>query len=127
MSQLLAYINNEAAGDEAILASSGVEIKKQRTPATQLPAPKNVAAKPGTTGTAKISTGGVKGASAYKVEKSTNSSPFAWEAAGMFTGKSIKITGLTPGTLVWFRVTGLNKAGDGIPSDPASVTAAISH
>jgi hypothetical protein len=121
------YVNDVAAGDEAIVEQSGFPSYGSAHPALSGPpaAPTNL----------RLEKGGVSGSvlARYKTQRrpSTNevqinagnpNTEADWQTKGIFAGLKAEITGLTPGAHIWVRVRTVGLKGVmGDWSDPAEI------
>jgi fibronectin type III domain protein len=122
MSQLSAYVESVAAGDEAKIRSAGMDTKAPPSSATDIPeAPANLSATAGDRdGEIDLGWEAVSGAKSYILERSTDPvTATSWAHAGVSTKSSQTIDGLTSGTRYWFRVAAINGIGQSGWSDPA--------
>ena len=120
MSTLGAYVQEASNGDEQTILSSGMGVKKQRSPLGLLGQVANLRLKKNdSVGEASLLWNSLKGAKTYPVQTTqTPEVASSWVDAGLSTKRSITITGLPSGAYTWFRVAGFNAAGLGQWSSP---------
>jgi hypothetical protein len=123
MSQLVAYVNNIANGDAAIILSAALELKKPPVRRGKLGATGYINAKGIADSEVKVNWGTVEGAATYHVQMSNDVSPLAWQefAGNLVTDTKTEVSDLPSGDKLWFRVIAVNSAGEGAPSNPAMV------
>lgn len=102
-------------GDEVAILSAGFDVVAPRTPSQPLDAPTNVRAetnqKPGHT---TVSCDPLYGAVSYLVQKTTDpNAEEGWETIATPTKATCDTNGVTPGSKVWYRMAGVNPAGQG--------------
>lgn len=124
LEQALAGLSSVVAlvseGRAAVVAASGMELRRPRTPVGRLRAPGNLRARPALyEGACDLAWEGVRGASVYEVECQRESLEAPWERALMITATKGRATSLVPGALYYFRVRAIGTAGEGAWSDPA--------
>ncbi len=120
---LVNYVNFVSKGDPEIIESAAMEPNKPKLRAGKLAAPQNVKAVAAEEGNCIISWKKINGARSYKVQMSDEVSPLVWKEfkSNTSTDTRLTVTGQESGKRKWFRVMGLNAAGDGMPGDPAVV------
>ncbi len=124
MASLAAVVNSEAAGDVAILESSGMEFSKEPTPVkTPETISKVSAVNSSLSGMADVRWKGDKQRMHYIVELSASPTS-GWSIVAQPTKTGCTIEGLTTGQWAYFRVCAVNKAGQGAWSDVARVMVA---
>jgi hypothetical protein len=123
MSQLVAYVNNIANGDAAIILSAALELKKPAVRKGKLGATDYINVKGIADSEVKVNWGTVDGAATYHVQMSNDVSPLAWQefAGNLVTDTKAEVSDLPSGEKLWFRVIAVNSAGEGAPSNPAMV------
>jgi hypothetical protein len=123
MSQLVAYVNNIANGNAAIIMSAALELKKPPVRRGRLGATDRIDAKGIADSTVKVNWGTVEGAATYHVQMSNDVSPLVWQefAGNLVTDTKTEVSDLPSGDKLWFRVMAVNAAGEGAPSNPAVV------
>jgi hypothetical protein len=128
---LAPYLEAVAAKDTTKLNTAGYDLRKDivRSPnKVHLSAPSDFTAKHGTiSGQVVLHAARLPGAKSYVAEY-TDGNPHdpatAWVSGGIFTTCSrMEITGLVRGKEYWFRVCGVNKAGQGAWTDLAGLMA----
>jgi hypothetical protein len=123
VTSLSAYVQTTSLGDEVKILSSGFDVRKTRTPVGILPPPQNVRVVFGEhPGELIVRWNGVARRSGYKVQMTTDvNSAESWEdLPGGETGQvRLVVSGLTSGTIYWFRVFTKSAAGYSGPSDVA--------
>jgi hypothetical protein len=122
---LALYVQQECAGDLAVLLSSGFEATKAPTPAGVLPAPQQVTLTQGTlSGSLDLRGRPVPNAGAYEGQKTTTiDNPNSWEPVDQTTAARMTVEGLTPGKTYWGRLRAIGSAGPGAWSEPVSAIA----
>jgi hypothetical protein len=119
MKQFGGYVQDVSAGDETIILSSGLEVKRPKTQPQPLSAVVNVRVLTGTmTGNILGRWKRLAGSVLYNVQTSADGNT-NWTDAGSCTKTSIIIGGFTSGSKVWVRVSGNNAKGQGPWSSPA--------
>lgn len=122
MTSLVADINLQSDGDEEKALSSGLPKVATRVPAGLLPAPAKARGKALGNSRIVINWGGLKGRSAYRVYSNTDPNiPAAWVMQGEISKTRLVIEELTPGTLYYFYIVGVNNFGEGACSDIVAV------
>ena len=121
------YVDNRALGDETIIRSAGMDVKKQREPAQLCVAPENLSAKPGQlSGTVDLRWKRPKFAVGHNIYMSADiENNNAWKLAGQTTNTRFTVKDLEPLKIYWFKVEGIGSAGTGAASDPAMAHAAM--
>ena len=121
------YVQNESAGDQALISSAGFEMEKTREPFGQLPAPQNVRALvlpyPGHI---EVRFGGVRGRIAYQlfICDGDPKQEADWSLHST-TGKNrVIFEGLESNKVYFFRAVAIGAAGASPVSDSASAKAA---
>lgn len=119
-----AYVQVLSDGDEAIILSSGYDVRQKPVPLGMLPATQNMLVFEGSGDGEVIATWNpLKGARSYVVELSTDvSNPDAWMYQSTTTKAKVVLQGLESGKRIWLRVAAVNAAGKGAYSDPATKT-----
>ncbi|MEX8519053.1 MAG: fibronectin type III domain-containing protein [Leptothrix sp. (in: b-proteobacteria)] len=128
LKQLAPYLEMVAAGDVAILKSTGYELRSdpvRNANAGPLPAPTGLRISHGAlSGTLDVHVDKLAGAGNYEAQM-TLSDPTdesGWKhAASSPTGSHILLQGLTMGQIIWIRVRGVGYGGNGAWSDPVRV------
>ena len=122
------YVAMTAAGDGAIIISSGFEIKRESEPVPPLTRPEALKAlRSSHSGVVELDWETVENAVTYQVSLSTTDPAVEapdWVQAGLTTRSKIEITNLTPGQYYWFRVKAVGRTDISAFSDPAMVMAA---
>ncbi len=121
------YVTNTAKGNETIILSSGLEVRKGPSRIGKLPAPENLSARSGSfTGQVDTHWDKVHGAYEYEMYANTTDPNDAskWLLVGIVSRTRFTVQGLEPGKAVWFRVTASGAAGTSPASDPAKGYAA---
>jgi len=125
LAMLCDSVNGIAAGNKALLLTTGFPLRRDNKPAGPLPPPQKVAGRyTQVSGGAKLEWDGNEHARMYNVYMSTTAEPFAWQLVGTSTKRRYEPTGLTPGTFYWFSITAVGTAGESSKSEPAMVMAA---
>lgn len=119
VTKLGAYVEWKSDGDPVIIASSGFENKKVRTPGGALAAPAALSAKSTVSTKADLKFNKVVGRRIYVIQMSTNIASNAWTEAGKTTKTKFTVPNLVSGRQYWFRVCASGLGGDGPFSDPA--------
>ncbi|MBK6944522.1 MAG: hypothetical protein IPH21_07500 [Flavobacteriales bacterium] len=115
------YVRLVCRGNAADLAASGFPLAKQPEPINIVAVPRNVeATATDVTGVVKIRHNKAEGARMYRTERAM-SDPTAgettWVPVGLTSRLRLEITGLQPYEACWFRVIGVGKTSEGLPSD----------
>ena len=120
--QLADYVQTTSMGDEAIILSSGFEVRKTPAPLNVPETPVKVLVKAAThEQQLEISWKAIKGAKSYVVEFSLKADDFSdLKGGGIVTRARFKAINLLGGTKYWFRVMAVNAAGNSGWSEPAS-------
>lgn len=123
MTQLVAYVNNIANGDAAIILSAALELKKPPVRKGKLGPTGYINAKGIADSEVKVNWATVEGAATYHVQMSKDVSPLVWQefAGNLVTDIKTEVSNLPSGDKLWFRVIAVNSAGEGAPSNPAMV------
>lgn len=122
MSQLAAYVETTAGGDEAMIRSAGMDTKAPPAlPSDIPPPPANLSATAGDRdGEIDLSWEAVSGAKSYVIEQSADPpGPDTWKHAVVSARSSQTIDDLESGKRYWFRVAAVNGLGQSGWSDPA--------
>ncbi|MEX8520307.1 MAG: fibronectin type III domain-containing protein [Leptothrix sp. (in: b-proteobacteria)] len=123
------YFEFAAHGNQDILASSGFELRRDGGPSstanTVLPAPVDFRVAHGdSSGSVDLHVAKEAGAVSYGIQY-TEGDPNVeanWQhAPTSATSMHMKVAGLTPGHIYWFRACGINSAGYGHWTDPISL------
>ena len=120
------YVQETSGGDEQIILSSGFEVRKTPEPIGHLPEPQNLSAKvAGIPGMIDLNWRAIYGAGSYVIEINSGdpNDPNGWSIVTSVKKSKATISGLTTGTVYWFRVYGVGAAGNGDMSDPAKSVA----
>lgn len=122
--QLASYVENQAAGDGAIMELAGFKLANPPVPIGQLPPPQDLRAQTASVdGDIKLRWKAVRGTKSYFVECATNPSG-PWNQIDVTSRASATATGLVAGTKYWFRVRAFGTAGFSGWSNPAQKMAA---
>ncbi|HLG35053.1 MAG TPA: fibronectin type III domain-containing protein [Bacteroidia bacterium] len=121
------YVDNTAKGNENIIRSAGMDVKKQREPAQLCAAAENLSATPGLlSGSIDLRWKRPKFAVGHNIYVSADiENNNAWKLIGQTTNTRFTVTGLEPLKVYWFKVEGIGSAGTGAASDPAMTHAAM--
>jgi hypothetical protein len=118
---LLAFIQQASVGDDVIIESAGVDVKK--APTASQPVGKVVGVKGGKAslaGQSWLKWKRLQYKKSYIVDKSVDG--IIWvDAKCPCTKSTVLITGLVSETYMWFRVAGVNGFGQGEWSDPIRI------
>lgn len=109
--KLARYVDREAGGDAAIIVSSGFNLVKQPKPRERM---ELRVERTGISGTVKLRRAAVDKATAYVWQYYVGAKvPLEneWLFGGCSTQASFKMTGLTSGSRVWFRVAAVTRDG----------------
>jgi hypothetical protein len=117
---LLGYIQSVSGGDEEKILSSGVDVKKTKSPVGVLQAPANVRSRFGINpGEFIVNFGGVKGRLIYRVQLNPTPGDNTGWADYSYTGKNrAEFSGLVTGQEYSVRIAAVSAAGSGEWSDP---------
>lgn len=122
--QMASYVENQAAGDAAVMELAGFQLASTPTPIGQLPPPQDLRGQTASVdGTVTLRWKSVRGTKSYFVECATNPNG-PWNQIDVTSRASATATGLTSGTKYWFRVRAFGTAGFSGWSDPAQKMAA---
>ena len=123
---LSAYVKSVSQGDKQMIVSSGFDLAKTGKKRGKLPPPGNfrVSFMEGFPGSLKLRWKGVPGAKGYVIHTTTDipnadSDPF-WRPVGFTTRSSHIVTDLEIAIYHTFRITPVNSAGFGAPSQPVT-------
>jgi len=122
MTQLGAYVESVAGGDEALIMSAGLEMRSDRTTDSSAPAaPETLTATTGNhEGEIELSWDTVRGARSYIVERTTDPQTAAsWIQAGVSPRSSLIVEGLDSGKRYHFRVAAVTLNGQSAWSNQA--------
>ena len=119
--QLAAYVDFTANGDESKILSAGLSVRADKTPAT---APGQVANLSLTVGDNEGSLDAhwdaMSGAKSFEVQSSPDPmTSTSFVTRDTLTNSKTTLTGFTSGARIWVRVRAINSAGKGAWSDPA--------
>ena len=122
LTQLAAYVDHLAKGDEATILSAGLAVRGGSVLIGPLPVPGPVAVNSGdASGELDVSWPRMVGAKSFVIQYSVD--PDApgdeWKFATSSTKSSCTLTGLTPGARYWVRVAASGAAGQSAWSAPA--------
>lgn len=119
----LASASEGETSDAAALQSGGWQLRGAASPVGPLPAPQNLSATGGDQeGEVDLGWQPVTGRDTYLAEHATSATG-PWTQFYVGKKSSCSATGLTSGTLYWFRVRAIGTAGPGPWSDPAQTRA----
>jgi uncharacterized protein YukE len=124
LDQVASQVSIIANSDEALILSTGFNLRKQSSATRLLSAPLHLLAKAATSeGSVTCDWEMVKGAKTYHIEISEDmSNNPTWKIVKSVTKSTCTLHGLTPLTKVWLRVCALNAAGNSAWSDVTSVS-----
>jgi hypothetical protein len=113
MTQLGAYVESVAGGDEALIMSAGLEMRAAATTDSSAPAaPETLTATTGNhEGEIELSWDAVRGARSYVVERATDPQAGPWTQAGVSPRSSLIVEGLESGKRYYFRVAAVTLNG----------------
>ena len=115
---MAAYVQTVSRGDEAIILSSGFDVKSDKTVRAQTEAPLNINGKAGEhEGEVSLVWDPVPGAKAYNIQVSRDSMT-GWTYCGSSTKRRTVIGGLESGAKCYFRVASIGQQGQSGWSDP---------
>ncbi|HBB96845.1 MAG TPA: hypothetical protein DC054_15815 [Blastocatellia bacterium] len=122
MSQCSGYVESVAGNDETLISSAGMDTRAPASASTMPDPPSGLEATVGDRdGEIDLSWDPVSSARSYVIQQSPDPpSATTWTHAGASTKSSTTITGLTPGTRYWFRVSAIGAIGQSGWSDPAT-------
>jgi len=123
LTQLAAYVESVAGGNEQLILSAGMDMRAAAVAATDPPGQPQALTPTAGDHDAEIdlSWDNVSGAKSYVIDKSGDPvTPTSWSHAGVSTRSNFTATGLTSGTRYWFRVAAVNNNGQSGWSDPAT-------
>lgn len=119
--QLQSYVNTAANGSVEVALSSGMDVRDLPTKATVLQATEAIKAAPtGISGQIKVKWKPIKGARIYMIFQTMDINTENWQLIGESTKASLLVENLTPGKVYYYRVVGINAAGVGAESQPAT-------
>ncbi|MBI5775239.1 MAG: fibronectin type III domain-containing protein [Verrucomicrobia bacterium] len=115
------YVELTAEGDTPKIQSAGFDVRGPVAPVGPLPAPANLAATMGDmAGEIDLQWDALNGANSYIVQQNTDPNNAAgWTQTCVSTNSSCSATGLTSGTVYYFRICAVGAAGQGPWSDVA--------
>ena len=120
--QLAAYVDLTANGDESKILSAGLSVRAARAPQTVPGQVMNLSLTTSdNAGALDVHWDSLTGAKSFEVQSSPD--PFtatSWVTADTLTNSKTTLTGYTSGSKLWARVRGINSAGKGAWSDPAT-------
>lgn len=121
MKQLAAYVQQQSGGDQLTILSSGFGVRNAAGPKMKMAQVTGLRSLPNTTAAqAILDWAPVTKAKSYVLQTTpTPAVATSWVAAGNSTKSTAVVTGLTSGTVAWFRVAALGPLGQGPWSDPA--------
>ncbi len=122
LSQLAGYVTSLAEGNTLAILSSGFDVQRTPVPSGELSAPPDLQASISAfAGRVDLRWRPVKHAAAYQIHRNGTdpADAAAWQLAGTSTKASFKVTGLTPASITWFRVSAVGTAGIGPVSEVA--------
>jgi hypothetical protein len=122
LTTLATDINLQSNGNVVKALTSGFPQRAAKTPAGLLPAPANARGRALGNGRIVTNWGGLKGRNAYRVYSTIdpNMQP-VWDMRGETSKNRLVIEGLSPGTLYYFRIVGVNNFGEGAFSDVVAI------
>ncbi len=119
ITQMGTYVDNTSNGDEAIILSAGMDIQKEKSPASLPDKITSVNATSGdSAGEIDLSWDRVNNAKSYVVETAINATSLEWKHALISTKSKAELTGLTTGAAYQIRVAAVGSLGQGPWSDP---------
>jgi hypothetical protein len=120
---LAAYVQNQSAGDEVVILSSGYDVRGTPIPVGPIGQVLNLSVTEGD-GPGMLDTqwDPTKGATGYEVALTTGADPATatYTQVALPTGSKTTLTGQTSGTRVWIKVRAIGSEGPGPWSDPAT-------
>ena len=122
-SQLAAYVESVAAGNEELILSAGMDPRAAAVAATGTPTqPQALAAMAGDyDGQIDLSWDTMDGVRSYVIQQSGDPvTATSWSHGGVSTKSSFTAANLNSGTRYWFRVAAVNSNGQSNWSDPAT-------
>jgi len=120
--KLATDINLQSDGSLLMALTSGFSERAPKTPAGVLPSAGNARGKALGNGRIVINWGALKGRHSYRVYSSLDpNAPNSWELCGETSKNRLLIEDLTPGTLYYFRIVGVNNFGEGTSSDVVAI------
>lgn len=119
---LALHVESESRGDEAVIKSAGMNVKKTPTPAGIPHLPQALAATEGIhAGSIALKWKTVKGSRSYLVRATTTvGDADSWKQVAVCTKSNTTVTGLASGQQYWFQVAAVGSAGQAPWSDPAT-------
>jgi hypothetical protein len=122
LTQLAAYVDATAGGNEVVIMSSGMGVKSPKTPPVPPVAPAAVtAANTIMTGEIDLKWDRVTGAKTYAIERSPEPvTAQSWTNGDSATKARATVSNLTAGQKYWFRVAAIGAAGHGPWSNPVA-------
>ncbi len=122
LTRLAAYVDNVSDGQESVILSSGIDVRKQPAPLGLLPVPTGIYTRyNGKSGVVELKWNRVYGAASYRLEiKSGGFDASVWAPHAVGTRTMFSFEGLTSGMQYWFRVCAVGAAGESGFSDPAT-------
>ena len=120
--QEVGYVDLTANGDESMILSAGIPVRAARTPQTVPGQVLNLSlTSSDNAGALDVHWDSLSGAKSFEVQ--TSPDPFtttSWVTADTLTNSKTTLTGYVSGSKLWVRVRGINSAGKGAWSDPAT-------
>lgn len=120
LTSLAALVMVVAKGNPVVIASTNMELHRERSRVGDLPAPDDLRAVASAfEGACDLTWEVVDGASVYEVQFKLQPADAPWQQFALVTPSKARVTGLTPGVVYYFRVRAIGTAGPGVWSDPA--------
>jgi hypothetical protein len=124
VTQLAAYVESTAKGDDTKIKSAGMGVKSQGAPIGIPSAPENLLAVAATQNEIELNWDKVSGAKSYVVQLTQDLNGNAnWSISSVVTKAKVTIKNLESGKKYWFKVAAVGAAGQGPFSDPATTYA----
>jgi hypothetical protein len=127
MRSMWRYVNTASGGNEAVIRSAGMDVRKQRGKAQVPAAASSVSAEPGLlSGSIDLRWKRPAYALAHNIYMTDDiENPASWKLEGQTTNTRFTRTGLEPLKIYWLKVEAIGSAGVGAASDPAMTHAAM--
>lgn len=121
LTQLAAYVENTANGDEIQIKKAGMSVKSSKTPTGIPSVPVNLQTIAASEKEIELSWDSVKGAKSYVVQLTSDiSKDDSWIIALVSIKSRTTIKNLESGKKYWFKVAAVASAGQSAWSDPAT-------
>ena len=122
LNNLAAFTESATEGDPTKITSTGFDVRGAATPKPPLGAPTDVLAQTnGSPGVTKLTWKPLDGVRLYIIQQNPNPTvENGWTQVATSTKARIATNGVAPGSVMWYRVAGVDSTGQGPWSAPAS-------